>query len=84
LAPTDAKTFYLLGRFYAAAGEEEIAIKNYKKALDLKANDDYSALDLGKIYFDKKDYSNAKKYFEIVLKYAPTSDEAKEYLEKMK
>jgi len=28
--------------------------------------------------------SNAKKYFEIVLKYAPTSDEAKEYLEKMK
>ena len=64
-------------------GERE-AIKNYKKALDLKANDDYSALDLGKIYFDKKDYSNAQKYFEIVLKYAPTSDEAKEYLEKMK
>lgn len=81
LAPTDAKTFYLLGRFYEAAGDIDTATKNYQKALSLKANDDYSAYSLGKIYYDQKNYTQAKIYFETVLRYAPNNTDAKEYID---
>ena len=80
LAPTDAKVFYLLGRFYQAAAKNDLSQKNYQKALEIKSNYDHAAFALGEIYFTDKNYSEAKKYFEITLKIAPTSTEAQNYL----
>lgn len=81
LAPTDAKTFYLLGRFYEAAGDIDTALKHYQKAFSLKSNDDYSAFAIGKIYFDQQKYAEAKTYFETVLKYAPNNTDAQDYID---
>lgn len=83
LAPTDAKSFYLLGKFYEAASENDLAIKNYQEALSLKSNYDHASFALGELYFTQKNYSKAKKYFEITLTLAPNNQEAKEYLEKI-
>jgi len=83
LAPTDAKSFYLLGKFYEAASKTDLAIDNYKQALTLKANYDHASFALGELYFNQKNYPEAKKYFDITLQYAPTNSEAKEYLEKI-
>lgn len=84
LAPTDAKSFYLLGKFYEAASENDLAIENYQKALTLKANYDHASFALGELYFSQKNYPEAKKYFELTLTLAPNNQEAKEYLEKIK
>ena len=83
LAPTDAKSFYLLGKFYEAVSKTDLAIDNYKQALTLKANYDHASFALGELYFNQKNYPEAKKYFDITLQYAPTNSEAKEYLEKI-
>lgn len=83
LAPTDAKVFYLLGKFYEAASQKDFAIKNYQQALNLKANYDHAAFSLGEIYFNDKKYSEAKKYFETTLQYAPTNTDAQNYLNKI-
>lgn len=83
LAPTDAKTFYLLGKFYEAAGEIELATKNYQQALALKSNYDYASFSLGEIYFNDKNYPEAKKYFETTLIYAPTNPDAQKFLDKI-
>jgi len=83
LAPTDAKIFYLLGKFYEAAGEIDLAIKNYQHALNLKSNYDFAAFALGEISFNDKNYIDAKKYFEITLRYAPTNPDAQNYLKKI-
>lgn len=84
LAPTDAKSFYLLGKFLQTANLSDKAIPFYQKAIELKSNYDYAYFDLVKIYFDSKNYSEAKKYFQMVLKYAPDSQESKDYLNKIK
>ena len=84
LAPTDAKTFYLLGRFYDAAQDKDSSIKNYLKALELKNNYDHATFALGEIYFAKKNYSEAKKYFDLTLQIAPSNASAQKYLDQIK
>jgi O-antigen ligase/TolA-binding protein len=83
LAPTDAKTFYLLGKFYEAAEQTDLALKNYQTAFNLKSNYDFASYALGEIYFNQKNYSEAKKYFEITLQIAPTNLDAQNYLDKI-
>lgn len=83
LAPTDAKTFYLLGRFLEAASQNGSAIKNYLHAIELKSNYDHAYFSLGQLYFQNKNYSEAKKYFELTLKYAPANLDAQNYLQKI-
>ncbi|KKQ31550.1 MAG: hypothetical protein US68_C0017G0002 [Candidatus Shapirobacteria bacterium GW2011_GWE1_38_10] len=83
LAPTDAKTYFLLGKFYEAADKQDLAIKNYQQALFLKSNYDHTLFALGEIYFSQKNYSEAKKYFETTLIYAPTNLDAQNYLDKI-
>jgi len=83
LAPTDAKSFYLLGKFYDAASQSDLALQNYQQALELKPNYDHASFSLGETYFNQKNYSEAKKYFEFTLKLAPTNLEAQNYLEKI-
>jgi len=80
LAPTDAKTFYLLGRFYEAASKPDLAINNYQKAIALKSNYDHAYFSLGQLYFQNKNYPEAKKNLELTLIYAPTNLEAQNYL----
>lgn len=83
LAPTDAKTFYLLAKFYDASSDKINTEKNFLKAIELKSNYDYAYFDLAKFYFDQKQYDLSKKYFELNLKYAPTNPDAPDYLAKI-
>jgi putative inorganic carbon (HCO3(-)) transporter len=76
LAPTDAKSFYLLSKF-------ESPETNLQKAITLKSNYDFAYFDLGVLYFKEKKYDQAKINFENCLKYAPGNQNAKDYLEKM-
>lgn len=83
LAPTDAKTYYLIGQFYQDAQAVDSAIKYYQTAINLKSNYDHAYLALGKIYFNQKKYDLAKTNFEQTLKYAPASTDAKDYLSRI-
>lgn len=83
LAPTDAKTFYLLAKFYDASSNTTKTEENFKKAIELKPNYDYAYFDLAVFYFDQQKYDLAKKYFELNLKYAPLNPDAPVYLSKI-
>lgn len=83
LAPTDAKTFYLLAKFYDAISDSKNTESNFLHAIELKPNYDYAYFDLALFYFNQKQYDLAKKYFELNLKYAPTNPDAPVYLEKI-
>lgn len=84
LAPTDAKTFYLLAKFYDAVNNSADTETNYLKAINLKPNYDLAYFDLGLFYFNQKKYDLAKKYFELNLQYSPGNQNALEYLHKIK
>lgn len=83
LAPSDAKTFYLLAKFYDAISNSKNTENNFLHAIELKPNYDYAYFDLAKFYFDQKKYDLAQKYFELNLKYAPTNPDAPIYLAKI-
>lgn len=80
LAPTDAKTFYLLAKFYQNISKNTPAIENYQQAITLKPNYDHAYYDLGLLYFQQKKYPQAIANFEKVLLYAPTNADAQNYL----
>lgn len=84
LAPTDAKTFYLIGQFLEIGGDKDNAAIYYQKAIVLKSNYDHAYFSLAVIQFDQKKYAQAKSNFEKVLQIAPTSKDAKDYLDKIK
>ncbi|MFA5828304.1 MAG: O-antigen ligase family protein [Candidatus Shapirobacteria bacterium] len=83
LAPTDAKIFYLIGRFYLTAGQTPEALLYFQKAIDQKPNYDFAYFDMGKIYLDQKDYQKAKESFETTLKIAPKNTDAQNYLDQI-
>jgi O-antigen ligase len=83
LAPTDAKTYYLIGQFLESANLKTEAITYYQKAVDLKPNYDHAYFALGKIFFDQKNYASAKTNLELNLKYAPTNTEAQNLINKI-
>ena len=80
LAPTDAKSFYMLGQFYQNVGQIDEATKNFQQALVLKSNYDYAYFALGKIYLDQKKYDLAAANFNSTLKIAPNNTDAQDYL----
>jgi len=80
LAPTDAMSFYLLGKFYQNIDATDKALENYQIALKLKSNYDYASFAIAKIYFDDKKYADAKPLFEQTLQIAPDNLDAKNYL----
>jgi tetratricopeptide (TPR) repeat protein len=60
---------YRIGRVYHEWGKTDEAIKNYKETIRLGSESEYyyaanAALKLGNIYEDKKDYNNARHYYE--------------------
>jgi len=83
LAPTDAKSFYMLGEFYQNIKETDTAITYFLKALSLKPNYDHAAFALGQIYLSQKENESAKKMFELVLSIAPNNQEAIKYLQSL-
>lgn len=84
LAPTDAKSFYILGEYWQNISKDDEAITNYQQALTLKPNYDYAAFALGQLYFYQKKYPEAKKYLDLTLKIAPTNTDAQKLLEQIK
>lgn len=83
LAPTDAKTYYLIGKFLEAAGSKTDALDYYQKAIDLKSNYDHAYFAKAVILFDQKNYTEAAAYFQSTLKIAPNNQDAKDYLQKI-
>ena len=84
LAPTDAKTFYLLAKFYNAINDSQNTETNYLKAIDLKPNYDHAYFDLGLLYFGQKKYDLAKKYLKLNLQYSPANQNALDFLIRIK
>lgn len=84
LAPTDAKTFYLLAKFYDALSDATNTEKYFLEAIKLKPNYDHAYFDLGVFYFNQKEYIKAEKMFKSALVFAPTNPDAPIYLEKIK
>jgi len=83
LAPTDAKTYYLIGKYYQTAQNYPQAITAYQKAIELKSNYDHAYFSLAQIQFEQKDYATAQINFQKTLKFAPKNEEAKEYLDQI-
>ena len=83
LAPTDAKSFYILGKFWATIDQPDQAQAAYLKAIQLKSNYDYATFALGELYYQEKKYPEAKKYFLDTLKIAPTNTNAQDFINKI-
>jgi tetratricopeptide (TPR) repeat protein len=83
LAPTDAKTYYLIGKYYQASSDFPSSITAYQKAIDLKSNYDHAYFSLAQIQFEQKDYATAKINFQKALSLAPKNEEAKDYLDQI-
>ena len=83
LAPTDAKNYYLLGRFLETASLTNQAIDFYLQATELKSNYDHAHFALGQIYLAQKDYVNAKNHLQIALDINPKNIEAKKLLDQI-
>ena len=81
LAPTDASSFYLLGVFYQNISDDDSALQNYQKAIDLKPNYDHATFALGELYLRQKKYDLARPLFEKTLQIAPGNTDAKKYLD---
>ncbi len=61
-----AKDYAYYARILAALGENEEAVKYYKKAIEKDPNDIESLRELAKLYRKMKDYDNAIKHFEML------------------
>ncbi len=71
----DPFIFVEKGKTYVKLGQIDMAIENYKKAVELKSNYQDARFALGVLYKIKKDYKNAKEQFEYILKYLSPDDE---------
>ena len=62
-----------LGMTYPASamGNWDNVITQYKEILKIDANHYTANLKLGQIYYSRKDYSSAEKYFNVVLNFYP-------------
>jgi len=83
LAPTDAKSFYILGQFYQNDNQTDLAIKAYRTASQLKPNYDLAFFALGQLYYTQKDFSLSLDNFQNVLKLNPQAQEAADYIDKI-
>lgn len=63
----DPDAYNYLAKIYKELGQTDIAIENYKKALDIKPDLFEPNFSLGKIYFDLKDMKTASYYFDKAL-----------------
>ena len=58
----DPDAYCYLGKIYKEKNELDVAIENFKRALDIKPNFFEANYELGKIYYSLNDYKTASKY----------------------
>jgi tetratricopeptide (TPR) repeat protein len=58
----------MLAEYYLKENEKEKAVKSFKKALELNPADFEIRYILSNIYFEEKDYQNAEKYIDEIIK----------------
>ena len=81
----DYYAYYVSGRVYIASHQNEKAVKELKKAIELNPSHIWSYYWLGKIYFYRlKDSQNARYYYEQGLKINPNFRLIKKELGKLK
>ncbi|MCP4567111.1 MAG: tetratricopeptide repeat protein [FCB group bacterium] len=82
LYPNEANPYDTRGQLYAAGGEIEKAIASYKKALEIKPDFHSSAVFLGYLYMQKREYGIAEEYFQRLVQspYQGTQAEGRYYL----
>ncbi len=62
LIVSDPDAYNYLGKIYMETGETELAIENFKKALEIKPDMFDANFELGKYYYSINDYKTASKY----------------------
>ncbi|HHD2753888.1 TPA: DEAD/DEAH box helicase family protein [Clostridium perfringens] len=67
----------IIGSAYFSLGELDKAIVYFKKVLELEKNHTYSLENLGDIYWDKADYTEARKYYEMIAFNEETNKEVR-------
>ncbi len=72
--------FNTLGVLYRKKGETDIALTHYKKALKVHPDEPYIYYNIGRIYLDLKDTTQAKEYFQQALEKDSGFDEAKQVI----
>ncbi len=72
--------FNTLGVIYRKKGETDTALSQYKKALKVHPDEPYIYYNIGRLYLDMKDHSQAKKYFTQALDHDHEFEEAREVI----
>jgi len=71
VAPTEPWIFDALGRVFAATGDRQSAIANFRRSIDLDPDMFESLNNLGTVYFDSGNYQQAEALFASALKLRP-------------
>ena len=69
--PSKAKLYHAQGRAYGHKGKNELAISNFKNAIELAPKWPYPYYDLAFTYLLKSDFDNAYKYYKKVNDLSP-------------
>lgn len=64
---SSTKDFYHLGQLSQQDGKFDEALQYYEKAVDINPKHDVALLGMGTIYFERGDYTNARKYLIRVI-----------------
>lgn len=65
--PEYAKTYLQIGYIYQRLGNESNAIDSYRKAIETNRKELTALVRIGDIYFNRKQYEMAKKYYEAAI-----------------
>ena len=71
--PDNAEEYTKCGDYYHSKGKFDLAIENYKKAIELKSNYSVAYNKLGNVYNDKEDFTKALNNYNIAIALDPTS-----------
>ncbi|MCP3876544.1 MAG: tetratricopeptide repeat protein [Desulfobacteraceae bacterium] len=72
--------FNTLGVVFRKKGDIDTALVQYKKALKVHPDEPYIYYNIGRLYLDKKDTTQAKQYFQTALEKEPEFKEAKQVI----
>lgn len=72
--------FNTLGVLYRKKGDTQLALTQYKKALKVHPDEPYIYYNIGRLYLDLKDTSQAKQFFQAALEKDAGFEEAKQVI----
>ncbi len=80
LEPDHAAAYFNLGSVYALTEKPEKALHEYDRFLNVEKDDEYfiarAHICKGRVYYDRKDYENAKSEFERGIRFDRTNQDA--------